>query len=41
MLSIWSCKLVTYNPSTSIGAHVTVDLDWLALISTQIDGVQI
>lgn len=31
---------LTYDPSSPISAHVTVDLKWLALISTQIDGVQ-
>lgn len=32
--------MATYNPSTPVGGHVTVDLDWLALVPAQIDGVQ-
>ena len=31
---------MTYDPSASVGAHVTVDLEGLALISSQVDGVQ-
>lgn len=31
---------MTYNPSTSISGHVTVDLDRLALVPPQVDGVQ-
>lgn len=33
------CVLLTYDPSASVGAHVTVDLQRLALIPTQEDGV--
>lgn len=33
------CQPVTYDPSASISAHVTVDLQGLVLISTQVDGV--
>lgn len=33
------CWLMPYNPSASIDAHVAVDLEGLALISSKIDGV--
>lgn len=32
--------VMTHNPSTTVGGHVTVDLDWLALVPSQVDGVQ-
>lgn len=34
------CLPVTYNPSASISGHVTVDLNWLALVPPQVDGVE-
>lgn len=34
------CALLTYDPSASVGAHVTVDLQRLVLIPTQEDGVR-
>lgn len=34
------CAWLTYNPSASVSAHVTVDLQRLALIAPQEDGVR-
>lgn len=38
-LKHWEILRFTYNPSASIRAHVAVDLQWLVLVSTQVDGV--